>query len=219
MKKIFIISVLALFASVLWAYGQTPEAELYMTWKASTYAPPLYAGKHLAIGNSDIEFAVDAFQGGKPLDLSRRTVRWYLENELFASGAGLTRAKIAAPSSGMVSVRADVPELGLVRTVSIRLVSPVAVAEAPFPAGQFQASNFVLAGIPYFFNVSDPSRLTYDWNINGNPPETSEQPDLLTINVIPGTADGFPIVLTLRIANPAAQFESASRNANFIYRK
>ncbi len=222
MKKLLISAgLLILLGGLSLAEAQTSEPQLNLTWQARTYAPPEYAGKHLPSGNSRVLLALDAVQNGKVLDLSRQTIYWYLTNELFASGTGLVRTEFTTPNIplGSLDVRAEVPALDILKTISIRMSLPVAIIEAPFPGGEFREQSLDLSAKPYFFNVSDMGRLSYAWLVNGKAPDSSEQPQKLTVNINPGTGDGYALNIALQIANPGISLENGSRNTKLIYRQ
>ncbi len=222
MKKILISAgLLILLGGLSLAEAQTSEPQLNLTWQARTYAPPEYAGKHLPSGYSRVLLALDAIQNGKVLDLSRQTIYWYRNDDLFASGTGLIQAEFTTPNIplGSLDVRAEVPGLDLLKTIPVRMSVPLAVAEAPFPGGEFREQSLTLSAKPYFFNVSDMGRLAYEWLVNGKAPDSSEQPQKLTINVNPGTSDGYAINVALRIENPGTSLENAGQSTTLTYRQ
>lgn len=167
--------------SAFFAFSANAAPTPLITWKSAAYVPPKYAGKALPPSGGQIEARLIVTDTGKIADLSLRAIRWYVDGELTASGAGKTSFSFFAPSTGSdsVTVRASLPDYGgsqLDIFRDIPLVRPEIVIDA--------ARLPQLIPLFYSFSITDPSSLAVVWD----------------------DTDG---VATIRAKNPANPFEFA----------
>jgi hypothetical protein len=192
--------------------GPTP----WITWRAATYIPSAFAGRALPSPGSDVVVAIDMIQNGVPMDLSKETIYWYVDDNYVTGGTGLARTSITMPdilSQEGVAVRVSLPQFagGTAKTINI----PIALAQAvmtvlpPDPAAADPNASFNLLAEPYFFTVNDPSELTIGWTVNGQAPSTHDDPTHLQIAVPAGTPSETALAVHLRIENTAHAFETA----------
>ncbi len=224
MKRKLALSMLALFAALCASFfsfvpsgiAQTSSPEVFMTWHTDSYVPNGYPGKALPIPRSNIIVSFEVISGGKPANISGETVYWYVNDAFKGSTVGVqSRAFTVSPAAvGVMSIRIRLPNYagGAAQTVLVPIVSPQAVIVAPYAQNQFGGGALQVFGVPFFFNVSDPSALNFSWTINGVAPQNSEDPGILNINLGAGAPVGSALNLSLGISNPARQFESASEN-------
>ena len=200
----------------------TPK--ILLTWRTDTYVPPGFIGKIMPTANSPIAASAELIDGGKIVDLSKQNVYWYANNNFLAGGIGLQRITFQAPDAagGVMDLRVEFPNYSKgsqLKTVSMPIVRPEAVIETLFPSGKFSSSPLQLSAQPYFFNATSPTRLNFNWSVNGQTPSGAENPQNLNIKFGPTTAPGSAFSVSLSIQNPDTryQFESASKRVDLTY--
>jgi len=227
MTKKILTTVFILFlffvAGSLRSSAQQQAPELFITWKTETYAPPNFTGKVLPTAGSPITASFEVIDQGVPANLSRQTVYWYINSNFFKGGEGVQSVRFGAPAGGgEIDLRVQLPNYKnnlLVKTVTIPVVEPEAVIESPFPGGKISSPSIRLKGVPYFFNTKTPADLAFSWQVNGQVPKGTENPDSLNVNLGPTTPQGFALGIGLLIQNPARAIEQASRALNLIFSK
>lgn len=102
---------------------------------------------------------------GKIVDLSKRTVRWYVGDELASTGLGKTSFSFSTPNIGAesVTIRASVPDSADSQLDAFRdipLVRPeIVIDRAQLPQ---------LTPLFYSFSITDPSSLSVTWYDDGD---------------------------------------------------
>ncbi|MEK7554403.1 MAG: hypothetical protein AAB518_00235 [Patescibacteria group bacterium] len=194
------------------AQGTSP---LVVSWRANAYAPGRFEGKILASRNGSITASVDLLIAGKPADLARREIRWFVNNELYRSGKNLKRVTLQAPIQSSDEMILKVVVLGsgggsnIERLITIPIASPEVVLDVPSAGGYIPAASIETRAIPYFFSVDDPNELSYEWTANGSRAENeSGSGSVITLDATSGTPES-SVILGVRAINPAALIESA----------
>jgi hypothetical protein len=197
---------------------------MIVTWQAyGSYIPPQYKDKALPNQNSKLTASLALLSGGKLVDLSSQTIYWYLNDTLIDSGVGeqyIVFSPFGTPPS-FLNLRAELPSYNgtlLIHDISIPLISPKAVIEAPHPQGSFSGSPITLQGTPYFFYVSDPGILSYSWSVDNQSTESVENPQTLAISLPATTPSGSSFGITLDITNPSDS-TTGEDSTNIIYTK
>jgi hypothetical protein len=212
-KKIFVSLTLfgaAVFLVILplVSVHAASQPQMLITWQAhGSYVPPEYQGKALPNWMSQITASLIVISGGKSVNLQGQTIYWYANDTLIGGGQGMQAISFlpAGGAPNLVALKAELPDyVGglLIHTVQIPIVQPKAVIEANHPAAQFGNSSLALRGTPYFFNVSDPSSLSYSWSVNGASPAAAIDPQTLILSVNPSTPQGSTFATTLSITDP-----------------
>jgi len=206
------------------AHAQQSAPQFLITWHANTYVPSNYTGKALPGAYTQITASFELLSGGKLLNLTGQTIYWYLNGNFLDNGTGkqtaIFNAPAATPDTETLEVQLPNYKGGLlVRDISIPIVDPEVVIEAPFANGSFSGNSATLHATPYFFGVTSPLELTYVWDVNGITAKNSENPQDLTIQINSGAATGANINTTLNVSNPKRIFEIASANKSLIYAK
>ncbi|MBI4085620.1 MAG: hypothetical protein HY432_03925 [Candidatus Liptonbacteria bacterium] len=226
MKKIFILLILiTAFGWILpHSFGQTAPVspQILLTWKANTYVPDRFSGKVMPAANSQITASVELIDGGRIMNISGQNIYWYADNNFIDGGIGKQSVTFRAPdvAGGSIDIRAEIPNYSRGRqfkTVTIPIVKPHAVIEAPFPSGKFSSSPLNLVALPYFFNVTSISQLNFAWNVNGQTPSGAENPQNLNVKFEPTLPSGSVISVSLSIGNPSADFETATKKIDITY--
>jgi hypothetical protein len=224
LKKILILlSVVLFFAApreIIYAQGERPE--FFVTWEAKSYAPTDFKGKVLPTIGSEVNVSFDLIENGAIVDLSGRTIYWYLDDESIKSGEGVKSALLVIMEEGFhdLTIRINNYKGGtLTKKITLPVVLPEVVIETPFLGNQFSGLNLQLLAKPYFFNIKKVSDLSFLWQVNDQPPSSLQNPEVLNINLksAPPTNTKFDIKLSAR--NPGRTMEGAARNINLIFVK
>lgn len=205
------------------AAGQSSAAEMHITWRAQTYAPPTYIGKLLPTAGARVTASVFAVQNGKLLDLTGKTVYWYLDDEFIEGGANQQTVEFRVPKdkNGTIAelmVRLPNTAGGLVNTIDIPIVAPHVAIDAPFPRGVVSGPSFRVRARAYFFNTPSPAFLSYSWAVNNKEP-SAEDPENLSVGIEPGSTPGSSILLNLNVKNPVSFIEFAGHTKTLILGK
>lgn len=208
-------------AGIAASLAQTNIPQIWLTWAASSYAPPGYAGKILPAAGSVVSASIQLIYNGKTADLSKQTAYWYGNDVLLQGGLGLTQITLRAPQTAGSVFNLRVKILGtgaaLAKNVQIPVMGQVAVIEAPFPKSRVSGQTISLKGIPYFFNVADPKSLNFAWSVNGQTPANLENPDELTVNLGSNVQNGSTLNIGLSIQNSGNPSEAGSKNLKLTY--
>jgi len=202
------------------AFAATPQ--FLITWKTTgSYIPPGYQGKALPTYGSNITASFELISNGKLADLSGQTIYWYLNSTLLGGGVGAQSITFpplgAAPN--IMTLEVDIPSYNgnyLINTVSVPMVQPQTVIDAPFPNGQFSSNPVTVTAIPYFFNIASPNNLSYAWSVNGQSGSNTENPTTVQITLPEGTAAGTSFGVSLAVENPNDSTQAtASKNLTY----
>ncbi len=225
-KIITVIGLLGVIVLFQTTHAQTAaQPQFWITWTAhESYVPPGYVGKALPNQASRITASLALISAsGQQLNLNNQTIYWYLNDTLIGGGTGVQTISFT-PFGGapnFMTLKVELLSYNgnlLLHSIQIPLIQPKAVIEAQHVNGQFSTNLLTLVGTPYYFNVSDPSALSYQWSVNGQAPATAENPQILQINLDSGTPSGLSFAVALTITNPADSM-SAADSTNLTYVK
>lgn len=214
MKRYLVAGSLALLASWTLAHAQaTPAAadELMLSWRSNGFAPSGYAGRVAASGGGQVLVTAEAISGGRPASLSGYEVRWYVNDELYESGLGIQGITYYVPESHQDSFDVRVEIVGAPFAVSMaNLTVPLTDPQAVISRDErgIREGDNVFHAVPYSFNVTNASDLVYQWTVNGQAPESTENPSELTVSYASDPAD--PLSLNLSVTHPQRAAEEAS---------
>ena len=158
MKPILALALSALFVPFV---ASAANPSLVITWKASSYVPPGYAGKALATTGSALSAQATIIDNGRVISPSSYSVRWYEAGNLSATLGGSTVFRSSAPRMGEDSfvIRASIPDYGegtLDAFADIPVTRPeIVIDSAKLPT---------LSPIFYFWNITDPASLSVEWS-------------------------------------------------------
>lgn len=177
-KNIFFCALfLLVLAAVLcgiWlpVQAQAPQGQALMTWQALNFYPADFRGKALPTEGSRVAVSVAFTESGRFRDLSRVTIRWYIDGTFAARGTGLTEFPftVTGRNGDTQVVRAAIEfsansrfESSVIIPVGSRRLALRSSAEGtlvPDTDAGFEA-------FPYFFNVASLSDLIFFWSVNG----------------------------------------------------
>lgn len=219
------IVALSVFISLKPTHAQTNASSPWflITWKTTgSYIPSFYQGKALPTYGANITASLELVSPqGKRLDLSQQTIYWYENDNLVGGGIGVQSVTFPplgdAPNT--INLRVTIPNYNgayLVHAINIPMVLPEAVIYAPYPNGQSSQNSIGVTALPYFFNISSPSNLSYAWSVNGQNGANTENPEAAQITLPQGTPSGTGVDISLNIENPNDS-TIATASANLTY--
>jgi hypothetical protein len=190
------------------------DPQVVITWKAiDSTAPANYQGKVLPAMNSQVVASVEVLSGGTLANLKSRTIYWYLDDNFIGGGVGKQNVTFTAPGfSEIMAIRANLPDYpggSLINTAYVQVATPQAVIVAPYPNLSFSQSTVALQAVPYFFEASDLPKLLFQWNVNGQPVTTQENPQDLIVNVDASTPSDYSLSTNLVIQKSGDPLTSA----------
>lgn len=205
------------------AYAQTASSpRMFVTWKATgDYAPIFYQGKILPSYGSKITASLEVIANGKPVDLSSQEIYWYQDEVSLGGGTGvqqMTFTPFGTPPStlDLTVTLPQYPGGSLSQDVEIPFVDPVAVIYAPFPNDEFSTNPVTLTALPFFFDTSSTSDLSFTWAVNGQTGSNAEDPQVANISLPQGTPGGTSIDVSLSIENPVGS-TAATEDESLTY--
>ncbi len=223
MARFAIIGVLLMACSVpLLAHAEIQNSGLWLTWRAATYVPADAAVRPLPVPNSKIIAALDVIENGIPVDISKQTVYWYVNDTLATGGVGLSRVTISVPNAlggDSFTLRASLPDYkgGLGKTIEVPVVNPLVVIRGTNAEGTIENSPFLVWAKPYFFDVNSIDELAVSWKVNGVAPQSYRDPFILNVSLDKDTPTGSAITFDVRITNPAKVLEFATARTAFTF--
>jgi len=216
----------AIFYLPIAAHAQTATAAsptFLVTWGTTgSYIPSFYIGKALPTYGSQITASLELISPqGKVLDLSGQTIYWYVNDVLVGGGTNVQSATFppVGDAPNAIDLRITLPNYNgayLVHAITIPMVLPQAVLYAPYPNGQFSQNPATVTALPYFFNTSSTSNLSYAWSVNGTNGSNAENPQQAEITLPQGTQSGTALAVSLSITNPNDS-TTATADANLTY--
>jgi hypothetical protein len=217
---VFLFSIFYFLFSIF-ANAQT-SPQFLISWQADGYAPSWYQGKILAINGTPIEISFELIDNGKLADLSKTKVRWYVNDKLIKNendGLGIKSFKITAPdyAGQETEIRIAVVDYKAGETldeiVTIPVVNPEAVINAPYPDRKIGTGPSIFQVIPFFFNVKNLIGLSVDWSANEQKTEgLTGNPYLLNLNIGPETPKGTEIKISALVKNFLKELEFVSKS-------
>ena len=187
------------------------NSDLILSWRSNGFAPAGYEGRVAAAGGGTVLLTAEALIDGRPTSLSQYDVRWYVNDELFTSGPGLQAVTVPVPQYHQDSMDVRVEIFGASFTanegsISVPLTDPVAVIEARTGRSLRSGKN-IFEAAAYSYNVSNPDDLLYNWTVNGENPQGSQEPRSLVVSIEGSPSK--PIDLELVVEHPDNADESS----------
>jgi hypothetical protein len=225
-KKILFVSFSALFTALLLlapSHSHAADPQLLVTWKGTSLAPYDFSGRLMPSANSLITASAQALLGnGTVANLTNEIIYWYANDQLIGGGKGVQTVTFQAPSipGGLVTLRAQLPNFNdtfTAKTITIPIANPQAIIEVPFAGSAFSKSPVTLKAHAFYFSASGANNLVYAWTVNGVPPESSDDPEILNINIDPKTPSGVTIGVNLTVNNPDLLYEGTQTSIALTY--
>ncbi len=217
-KIIFLFSIFYFIVSIFYANAQaTPQ--FLISWRSQNYAPSWYQGKVLATRGSWIDASFDLIENGKIVDLSKKKVRWYVNDDLRRNeedGLGIKNYSfsVADYTNEDIEIRiviVDYKESQISGMIMIPLAKPEAVIDAPYSGRRIPSGTNIFRMYPFFFDVKDLGKLSFNWVVGGRSAEGSAgNASILKLNIDSLAPSGFGIDVQATINNLTNEMEFAS---------
>jgi len=222
-KIIFAFCIVIFIFAFLFLHFVDAQAapQLLISWQAQNYAPSWYQGKILPVNGTPVNISFELVDNGKIVDLSKTTVRWYVNDKLVLNennGLGIKNLKINIPDSNGNTTEVRIAVVNykggdlIDRVVEIPVEAPEAVIDAPYADGKIKTGSSILGLIPFFFNVDNINNLLVNWSVNGQAPTSSNNPYLLNLNIGSDTPQDTQINVSVSVKNILKQLEFASQS-------
>lgn len=193
MKRLLPLTVLLFtffFYGVVFVYhnanAQMSGVQAIITWQANNYFPANFQGRALATNKTPISASVELVVNQKIQNISDATIAWYIDGSFFRKGTGLKEISFSVSKakgdshSIRVSIRTSEIETGA--SASIPIFDPEIVIETGGAGDLIRGgSQITFQAVPYFFNISSMSDLSFSWKVNGS--QKAEGVSALTLNV------------------------------------
>lgn len=192
----------------------SPTQAFHITWKSEAYIPPSYRGKALATTRAPITIAFEITDGDRLVDVSRKEIRWFINNTFIQKGIGLQHIRYIPDNriDDDFIFRIDIIDFNgevLHYSYTIPTTHPRLVIDAPYTLDSLSVGTYSFVAIPFYFNISRLSDITFIWDVQGQTTEGSvKNPHILELQVAPSVASHF--VLNTRAFNIHNRLESTS---------
>lgn len=205
------------------AQAQTAP-QLLITWRSRAYVEPSFQGKILPVAGAPLEASAMMIDAGKPVDLSKQTIRWFLNNRLLQSGTGLQT--VAVPGDPLLrdaEIRLKVVIAGYKgadqqAVIVLQPTRPEVIIRPTYPEWYVPAGNALFRAMFYHWSAESPDALSLRWSLQGQTVESFGEGAALAAE-IPAAAAGNTLSLQLTANNTANALEAASAFAQLLITK
>jgi hypothetical protein len=213
--------------------------DLVLVWSANTYVPPGYQGKALPTYDSMVKVsAMPISKAGTNLD--GVIYNWYLDDSQGATASGekakdflfKTNAATGTFHSVALKIMDSSSNVLLALTVYVPVVSPTvalniedtktadALSSAAEPASIPPGGNAAFIATPYFFNISNPLSLNYQWTFDNDTINKTEEKNKFSVKIADGDlTEAFTKTLSVLAVNPFNEIERAVGNIEITIQK
>lgn len=175
--------------------AQAETNGLLISFSTNTTAPVAYSGKKLATRGQEILFTATLVEGDRVIDPSSVTIRWSTPTKTLAEGLGVSTISFTETSivRSEVTLRARATYQGrsYETLVTVPLVTPHLVVEAPYPNLVIPNQFVTLRAVPYFFPSGNV--ISFEWKANGAPLSADESTTAITFE---GEGSGSNVFIT-----------------------
>lgn len=188
--------------------------ELLITWGADNYVPSEYQSRILPISNTAINVALELIVNGKLTNISAYEVRWFVDDELQASGFGMKNFNFEIDSfveDSIQSVGAEIINYKgqkLKKTIDLPIAKPEVII--------IRNEKNIFQAKPYFFNIKELENIIFSWSINGVGAKEAGSSDTLLLKFI-GTKTTGIMSLNLTAQNINSPLEVINKFINFSF--
>ena len=225
---IFIVFVVLCFPVLLFIFpkparAQQTQPQFLLSWRAvNSYVPAFYKGKILPGSQSQITASFELVSDGGIVGVKSQPIYWYLDDTLIGGGAGVQQITFSpfGTAPEMETLRVELPNYSggyLLHQITIPIINPAVVIDAPYPGGQFSETNVTTTALAYFFNAP-ATNLSFAWSVNGQSGSSAENPDIAQINLPTETPSGSTLAISLQARN-SQNGQNANASENLIYQK
>ncbi|MDE2001620.1 MAG: hypothetical protein KGI60_03610 [Patescibacteria group bacterium] len=202
--------------------------QFMVSWRALNYVPGDYVGKTFPSLNSPVEAGFNLINNGKLIDVSRYVISWYVDDNLVASGKGLTAVRLDTPSTQNELVRvvignyngSDISDTFLVPVLNpeVNLSAQTPNANTALNRIALSATSHLFEARPFFFNAASLNNLRFTWDVNGQQTSGSAaDPNFLSLDLTSqGTPQQKELTVTAGVSNLLNQLEIGAGSLNFV---
>ncbi len=213
--------VYALFATQA-AFAQAAPFEFVTSWRAHSYAPPMYVGKILPTANTRVTASFTLLEKHASVDTSKTMVRWFLNDQFLTSGIGAQSVTFTTDDltlSGALTLKVFIPRFrgkeDLIRFIDIPIVRPELVIRAPYIGGNINAGNHTFEALPYFWNINSTSDLLIRWVAGNDQSPEGRGQGAITLT-IPQPRRPTPLTISLSAKHATNEFEVGSASVELL---
>lgn len=218
---------LALYRRALTAFGAlaivtahaavvpAAPATILLTWASDSYVPASYAGARLPTKGSVVTVAAQLLDNHKLTVAPDAEFRWYINNNLVISGAGMTRFTFntadftSSGDSYAVEVLArGYGETGVRASINIPLAQPQLIITTPYPGRAVFNDGTIVTALPYYFAIGALRDLAFTWEVRGVPQTTNDN-TLLLANQRQIAGELLPIAATTKTTDGSLRVRSS----------
>ncbi len=186
----------------------------FISWQTNSYAPYFYQGKILPTNNSEVVASFELLSDGKVSDISRKNIRWYLDNQFYKSGIGLKTISFAVGQFKRDDYQLKISVDGVDYPATIPVASPEVIIDSPYFNNSVKSGTNLFRALYYFFNIKSIRELSHSWTANGITTQSRvDNPDILELE-IPKQGIGSEVNLNLSVRNKKNNFEFADDRVN-----
>ena len=178
--------------------------EILLTWTSDSYVPPTYGGALLPTQGGVIMVAAQLLDNHKLTTAPDAEFRWYVNDNLVASGNGMTALRFNTKdfASGGEGYTVEVlvrgyAQSGIRSDIRIPLAQPQLVITTPYPGRAVFNDGTLVTALPYYFSINSLADLSFGWEVRGLPQATDDN-TLLLINQKQAAGELLPIAVTAR---------------------
>ncbi|MDP3974946.1 MAG: hypothetical protein Q8P88_01505 [Candidatus Jorgensenbacteria bacterium] len=210
-----VVGVLVTDGAIL--HAQSQLGQVFITWKTSNFYPAYFEGKALPSLNSPVTVAVEVTKNGALLDLSQAEITWELDGKFIGGGRGVKQIPFAAAKgvgdTHFVRVSVVRGQETFETSLRIPIVGPTVSIDAPYPENRGEEGTITLRALPFFFNVSSLTDLSFSWIVNGVRRETGSDNALVISSEDLTAPQTFRV--TLETLNRSGPRETATSRGQF----
>lgn len=220
------MKLIAAIIVLVWLFATSAAAQSELTfltsWKAYNFIPPGFNGKAMPLSRgTTIDVAFEVLENGKIVDISRNTVKFFVNGRKRQEGNGLRRFRFITLDGKsaqeikivVLNARGDVR---FENRFTIPTVSPEVAIYPPRTQNIIEKGLNSFQAIPYFFNIARINDLNFIWTVNGvSPSEATAAPDRLELTVPQDYPSGASITLNVVGQNIVNPLETANQKVIF----
>ncbi len=214
-------------------------AQVDMLWESpDSYVPPFYRGKALAPSQGTIKVVAVPFlsSGGGKADPANLAYAWTKDGKGQTDSSGWGKDYFTFQNSYLddgnaisVQVSDILGNATAGGSINLKTYAPKIVFYPRDPVfgtqwGEALSDGFsvpsggeTMVAAPYFFSETDPnsSSLSYTWTLTGEPIDTPDPKNILSVKPAAGTSGAADIKVSINNANTLFQNASGELNVNF----
>ena len=172
----------------------------------------------MPISGTSVAIALEVNDNKKIADVSKNEIRWFSNNQLIASGAGLKNIIYTVPSTAAGDTAIKVVIINyrganLEKFSAIPITNPEVVIESPYPEEEISKAVSVFRAVPYFFNVVSLENFVFTWLANNQPAtDAVGNSNILTLDTN-GSQTGDQVIISVTTTNTKNGLESAQKTS------